>query len=120
VAHCSVTKQADLRRPKTLGCLLMDGTSLCPVRHWSPVSGRTAAPGDNALRTRCYLTRWHECWGHLDIAAEDETVELRVGCKPGREFDIESVPGNPPASICPHVAEHEALLARRLPAEVAA
>ena len=63
---------------------------------------------------------WHECWGHLDLTVADEAVELRVGCKPGREFDIEPVPGNPPASICPHVAEHEALLAQRLPAEVAA
>lgn len=60
---------------------------------------------------------WHQCWGHLDMVAEDEAVELRVGVKRDRPFDIEPVPGNPPASICPHVAEHEALLARQLPAE---
>jgi hypothetical protein len=63
---------------------------------------------------------WHECGGHLDCTVEDDAVELRVGCKPDREFDIEPVPGNPPASICPHVAEHEALLARRLPVKAAA
>jgi hypothetical protein len=77
----------------------------------------------DALRIMTDASRqqgWHECGGHLDLVAEDDAVELRVGCKSDREFDIEPVPGNPPASICPHVAEHEALLARRLPAEVAA
>jgi hypothetical protein len=63
---------------------------------------------------------WHQCLGHLDMVAHDDAMELRVGRKPGQEWDIEPVPGNPPASICPHVAEHEALLARRLPVKAAA
>lgn len=60
---------------------------------------------------------WHECGGHALCCTDRETCGLRVGCKPGRPFDIWPVPGNPPASTTPHIREHEALLAQRLLAQ---
>jgi hypothetical protein len=62
-------------------------------------------------------TGWHECGGHLSFADRNGYVELRVGCKPGREFDLYPYKPNPPASICPHVERHEMLLSMRLPAK---
>jgi hypothetical protein len=58
---------------------------------------------------------WHECGGHLTFSAQDGYVSLRVGHKSKREWDLYPYKLNPPASICPHVEEHEALLTMRLP-----
>ena len=60
---------------------------------------------------------WHECGGHALHCSDAEEVQLRVGHKPGRPWDITPVPGNPPMSHAPaHVQEHARLLAQRLPA----
>ena len=63
------------------------------------------------------FTGWRECSGHLGHCTDADAVQLRVGCKPGRPWDITSVPGNPPVSGGPaHVQEHAHLLALQLPA----
>lgn len=60
---------------------------------------------------------WHECGGHALHCTDAEQMQLRVGHKPGRPWDIEPVPGNPPVSRAPaYVQEHERLLAQQLPA----
>lgn len=61
---------------------------------------------------------WHECGGHALWCTVDSMVQLRVGRKPGRPWDIFPVAGNPGREHMPaHVVEHEQLLAQRLPAK---
>ena len=59
---------------------------------------------------------FHACGGHVFCAENRGYVELRVGHKPDREWDLYPYKLNPPASICPHVKRHEELMALRLPA----
>lgn len=57
---------------------------------------------------------WKECGGHyLQVQARGPV--LRVGHKPGRDWDIVPWPSNP-TDKPPHVQEHDELLAMRLPA----
>jgi hypothetical protein len=57
---------------------------------------------------------WHEDRGHVGLCQDARRCTLRVGSKPGREWDIESCMGNPRVSLPDHVREHDALIARRL------
>jgi len=60
---------------------------------------------------------WHECPGHAAMCRDTRAVQIRIGHKPSRPWDIEPVPGNPPVSCAPaHIREHERLLSQRLPA----
>ena len=54
---------------------------------------------------------WHQCGGHVARFAGQE-IELRVGVKGDRPFDIASVPGNPDLlDAREHVVEHAIQLA---------
>jgi len=59
---------------------------------------------------------WHEDRGHVGLCQDARRCTLRVGSKPGREWDIDPWTDNSRISLPDHVREHDALIAHRLPA----
>ena len=59
---------------------------------------------------------WHEDRGHVGLCRDARRCSLRVGFKPGREWDIEPWRGNSHVSLPDHVREHDVLITRKLPA----
>jgi len=74
----------------------------------------------NWLEIMCGTTLpagWHECVGHYTKCNSTKSCRLRVGHKPGRNWDIKAWDTNPVDDKPDHVVEHEKWLSLKLEAK---
>lgn len=63
-----------------------------------------------------YCRDIQECGGHYLKCLDG--IRLRVGCKPGRAFDIKPWGSNPVEDVPCHVRDHDTLLLVEMPAQI--